>query len=707
MVTKYCIMKKTKSKVLWFTFTKDEEHKAMKTSGDKKRNLKALRMTKKVKLEKKASKSTFLKSLKMKMLAFIIAIILGLAVTNMIISITVSYKGITDVVKNDLESTGKLVNSLVVQNLNQMKLSIEASSQGGSLKSINSRVVSEYLSNQCKLYGYKDLEVISKDGTITRSASGANIGEKYEGGDYLTRAMNGETTISTTEYDANNELVIRVAAPYEYGVLLGTYDGATLSGLISELRMGESGNAFIIDKTGTTIANIAQELVQERKNFIELAKSDSSYASLGSMLQTMLGGTPGTGSYEYKGDNRFCYYCPVTGSDGWALGVVASVKETTSSIYLVVFAMGVFAVVSAVVGCVLAFWFAGSIAGPVSAIAARMKLFTEGDLSSEVPVIKRRDEIGQLADEITSSVHSVKSYITEIASVLTNIAAGDFSRSVGMEFQGDFKVIQDSIDRAEDLLSKTMETISISSDEVAKGSVQVSQGAQNLSQGSVEQAASVEELSSSVNEISISLINTAKAVEDVNKQAGRVGRAMESGNAQMHEMMLSMEQINKKSKEIEKVNKLIEDIAFQTNILALNAAVEAARAGEAGKGFAVVADEVRNLAGKSANAAKDTSSLVADTITAVKKGTGIAVSTGETLNGVLSETKEMVSAIKDSAEELKEQSDKVTQVTMGIEQISSVVQNNSATAEQSAAASEELSSQSESLRELMSKFRLR
>ncbi len=679
----------------------------MKTSGEKKRNLKTLMTAKKVKLEKKGDKSTFLKSLKMKMLAFIIAIILGLAVTNMVISISVSYKGITDVVKNDLESTGKLVNSLVVQNLDQMKLSIEASSQGGSLKSINSRVVTEYLSNQCKLYGYKELEVINKDGTITRSASGDNIGEKYPEADYLTRAMNGETTISTTEFDANKELVIRVAAPYEYGVLLGTYDGSILSGLINDLRIGESGNAFIIDNTGTMIASITPELVHERQNFIELGKTDKSYASAGSMFQTMLNGKSGISRYEYKGEDRFCYYSPVTGSDGWALGVVASVRETTSSIYLVVFAMTVFALVSVVFGCFLAFWFAGSIAGPVSAIAARMKLFTEGDLSSEVPVVKRRDEIGQLADEITSSVHSVKSYINEIASVLGNIASGDFSRSVGMEFQGDFKVIQDSIDRAEDLLSKTMETISISADEVAKGSTQVSQGAQNLSQGSVEQAASVEELSSSVNEISTSLMSTAKAVEDVNKQAGRVGQAMESGNAQMHDMMQSMDQISKKSKEIEKVNKLIEDIAFQTNILALNAAVEAARAGEAGKGFAVVADEVRNLAGKSANAAKDTSSLVADTIAAVNKGTGIAASTGETLNGVLSETKNMVSAIRKSAEELKEQSSKVTQVTFGIEQISSVVQNNSATAEQSAAASEELSGQAENLRELMSRFRLR
>ncbi len=684
----------------------------MKTSGEKKRNLKTFIAEKGEKRKKTGKKSASmksgikLKSLKMKMLVFIIAIILGLAVTNMVISISVSYNGITDVVKNDLESTGKLVNSLLGQNLSQMKVSIEASAQGGSLRSINSRVVAEYLANQCQLYGYKELEVISKDGVVTRSASGDHIGENYQAADYITRALNGETAISTTEYDSNHDLVIRVAAPYEYGVLLATYDGAVLSDLIKDLRIGETGNAFIIDNTGTMIACIQPEVVTERQNFIEMAKTDKSYASAGHMYETMLSGKTGIGKYVLNGVSRFCYYSPVTGSDGWALGVAAPLRETTNSIYIVVIAMGIFAVISVVIGCFLAFWFAGSIASPISVIAGRLKLFTEGDLTSEVPVIKRRDEIGILADEIGKSVQSVNSYITEIALFLGNIACGDFSQSVSMEFQGDFKVIQESIESTVDLLSKTMNTINVSSDEVAKSSAQVSQGAQNLSQGAVEQAASVEELSSSVNEISSSLLDTAKAVEGVNEQAGRVGRAMENGNAQMQEMMESMGQISRKSKEIEKVNKLIEDIAFQTNILALNAAVEAARAGEAGKGFAVVADEVRNLAGKSADAAKDTSSLVADTIAAVEKGTGIAASTGETLNGVLTETRDMVLEIQKSADKLKEQSDKATQVTMGIEQISSVVQSNSATAEESAAASEELSGQAENLRELMSKFRL-
>lgn len=677
----------------------------MKALVEKKQKRKALKAAKGTKRKFKALFE--LKSLKLKMTMFIISIILVLAAANMAISISVSYKGITDVVKNDLQSTGILVNSLVENHLTQMKTSIEASAQGGSLKSINSRVVTEYLANQCKLYGYKNLEVLNREGAVIRSASGEGVGESYIEKEYMTKALNGETIISTTEFDSNNELVIRVATPYEYGILLATYDGYTLSELIEDLRIGKTGNAILVDYTGTIIANMTPELVSQRQNFIEFAKTDKSYASAGRMYQTIIEGGSGIGQYDYKDVSRFCYYSPVEGSDGWALAVVAPINETTTSIQTVILAMTLFAVVSVAVGCFLAFWFAGSIASPLSAIAKRMGLFAEGDLSSEVPVIKHKDEIGMLAQEITNSVHSVRSYIDEISSVLGNVASGDFSKSVSMEFQGDFKVIQDSIDRTEDLLSKTVQSINRSAEEVAKSSYQVSQGAQNLSQGAVEQAASIEELSSSVNEISNSIMSTVKTVEGVNEQAGRVGTAMENGNQKMQEMMESMERINRKSKEIEKVNKLIEDIAFQTNILALNAAVEAARAGEAGKGFAVVADEVRNLAGKSANAAKDTSSLVADTIEAVKKGTQIAASTGDTLSGVLSETRTMVLAVEQSAEELKQQSEKVTEVTMGIEQISSVVQSNSATAEQSAAASEELSSQAEGLRQSMSTFKTR
>lgn len=266
---------------------------------------------------------------------------------------------------------------------------------------------------------------------------------------------------------------------------------------------------------------------------------------------------------------------------------------------------------------------------------------------------------------------------------------------------GHIEVVQDisklnSMKQLEVLLNKIEQICPV----LSSGAEQVASSSQSLAQGAAEQAAAVEQLSASVSMISSQVNDNARNAHKADDMAVKATASIQSSNQQMGELMSSMHTMESKSHEISKIIKTIEDIAFQTNILALNAAVEAARAGTAGKGFAVVADEVRNLAAKSADAAKNTTTLIQDSVSSVAAGVRLAGIANKELNGAVENvvlTTEILSEITKATEE---QSLAVSQITIGVEQISSVVQTNSATSEETAAASEELSSQTNALLQL-------
>jgi len=313
----------------------------------------------------------------------------------------------------------------------------------------------------------------------------------------------------------------------------------------------------------------------------------------------------------------------------------------------------------------------------------------------------RKDELGEL---IRSTAGFITTLIT-FSKDLKDIADGDLTVKVPTISEKD--VLGTSLRRMAENMKNVFEQIAQASDQVNSGGSQVSGAAQALSQGATEQASAVQELSASINEVSRQIndnsANASKANELVNETEIEVSR----GNTHMAEMLNAMSEINSASNEISKIIKVIDDIAFQTNILALNAAVEAARAGAAGKGFAVVAEEVRNLASKSADAAKQTTALIEGSIASVEKGSGTAQDTAKSLGTVAEKTKQVQKLVNEIAEASKEQADAVRQITTGVEQISQVVQTNSATAEQSAAASQELSGQALMLQEQVSKMKLK
>ncbi len=360
------------------------------------------------------------------------------------------------------------------------------------------------------------------------------------------------------------------------------------------------------------------------------------------------------------------------------------------------------------VGVFFSFVIVRLIKTPISEIENAAIKMAEGDLNVEISYTSK-DELGVLAEQVRRLIHKLQVIIDDENKFLAKMAAGDFTVDsiCEEEYTGSFYPLLISFRGIAEKLNDTMLQISQSSAQVANGSEQVSNGAQALSQGATEQASSVQELAATISEISSKVNQNADNARQANATAGNVSTQMNVSNEKMQQMMRAMGDISNCSNEIGKIIKTIEDIAFQTNILALNAAVEAARAGAAGKGFAVVADEVRNLASKSAEASKNTSVLIENSLKAVENGTQIADETAQSLLQAVNDVNEMAGIIGEISEASSNQADSISQITMGIDQISSVVQTNSATAEESAAASEELSSQSQLMKSLVERFKLK
>jgi methyl-accepting chemotaxis protein len=344
---------------------------------------------------------------------------------------------------------------------------------------------------------------------------------------------------------------------------------------------------------------------------------------------------------------------------------------------------------------------------PVKQINAAAIAIAQGDFSAEV-TYDGKDEFGALAKEIKNLLSTVLGIIQDMDYRLEEIGNGNFAvDNTNKElYVGAFANLNGSMEKIITQLSLTMSQIEEAAEQVAGGSDQVSSGAQALSQGSAEQASAVEELSAAITEVTNQIKENAESAKAANERAELAGKEIFKSNEQMNFMLDAMKQINTKSGETSKIIKVIEDIAFQTNILALNAAVEAARAGTAGKGFSVVADEVRNLASKSADAAKGTTDLIHEILLAVQGGSKIANETAQYLEKSETITNQAVELMERIAKASERQATAASQINIGIEQIAAVVQTNSATAEESAAASEELSAQADILKNLVSVFRI-
>lgn len=271
---------------------------------------------------------------------------------------------------------------------------------------------------------------------------------------------------------------------------------------------------------------------------------------------------------------------------------------------------------------------------PIQRIKESIKELAAGNLDTEVKLEENTSEIGQIAAEMHNLIDFQKNIIADIDYMLGELAIGNFVvRSQCEEsYNGDYKNIILSVNKISKRLNSVMNNITESAEQVASGSDQVAGASQALSQGTTEQASSIQEMSATISEINDKVMRNTQNARELNRIAEDMLNDMNQSSTQTEKMVAAMKEISAISAEINKIVKTIDDIAFQTNILALNAAVEAARAGNAGKGFSVVADEVRSLAGKSAEAASDTTKLIQKAIETIENGAECADATTEAMN---------------------------------------------------------------------------
>ncbi len=481
--------------------------------------------------------------------------------------------------------------------------------------------------------------------------------------------------------------------------LVGCYKYEVLNDVLNSINISAHGEAFIVNAGGKVMGYRDTQLIEEQVDLAEYTGSEE-------LEDRVVSGETGVMTIKQGKVTKQVSYVPVNGTN-WYLAIMVPSSDfmgpAQDSIMVGIIMTGIMIVLAVLI----IIGFSSKIRRSLKTVTSRIELLEKGDLNTPTDIVQTKDETQVLSVALNNTISGINGYISQLSKVLSSISEGNFDVSIEEEFEGDFIQIKDALEKIIVSLNTMLRSVQESSAEVLVTAKTVSESAAMVHNGSTEQSSSL-----------MVLAEETKAIEenirDVNDNAVRAGELMQKakeslsvGDENMKNLLKAMEAINENAIEINKVNKLLEDIAQQTNILALNASVEASRAGEMGKGFAVVAAEVRSLAAQSTESAQHATEVISHSQSAIEYGVRFAKQAAESFEDIETISNEMSDITRSLGEAVAVQKESLETVTEQIGQINDFAQKNLDASFESTTASQKLNRQAEELQGVSERFQLR
>lgn len=511
------------------------------------------------------------------------------------------------------------------------------------------------------------------------SAPASIVDTKY----YSLLTQTGNIVIGEPYYE-NNLSQLCIGTPLKdedgnvKGYLIGSYKYDILNDVVSQLVLGNTGTACILNEDGDIIGDQDLQNVIDQKNIYELYPSSANTKIFDKITSFQIG------SVEMKLGSLHHYtgYAPIPGTN-WALFIHAPKYEFMNiTVYALLLSI-ILSILFLLTAAAIMVPVSRKIANPLAAATKRLQALADGNLSDKIALSNSNDETGILTDALSKTIDSLKKYIQDIESCLSTLSSGDYTVEIPDDFRGDFVSIRDSLGNITVALNRTMMQMNHSSAEV-------SNCAKQLMDGSRAQTSLLQDMEENMAAITLAIEKNKSNVLQIEQCAQMAGQKTTQGSGYMQNMLDAMSQIHSSVEEISKVSLLIENISKQTNLLSLNASVEAARAGEAGRGFAVVAGEINHLSSQTADALQQTGNLIAHSSEKIEAGLKTANQTAQTFEEIAALTGQYREISSQLSNTVKEQTDAVSFANDKLHAIQNIAGKNDQMAAESLAQAENL-----------------